>query len=55
MKPTGFEEFFADAPITPAAFEEEQSIYDRFVSFFFFCRQMWESADWIHRDISFET
>ena len=35
MKPTGFEEFFADAPITPAAFEEEQSIYDRFVSFIF--------------------
>jgi hypothetical protein len=31
MKPTGFEEFFADAPVTPAAFEEEQSIYDRFV------------------------
>lgn len=32
MKPTGFEEFYADAPVTPAAFEEEQSIYDRFVS-----------------------
>jgi len=46
MKPTGFEEFFADAPVTPAALEEEQSIYDRFVSFFFLvCRQMWETAD----------
>jgi hypothetical protein len=32
MRPTGFEEFFADAPVTPAAFEEEQSIYDRYVS-----------------------
>jgi hypothetical protein len=32
MKPTGFEEFFADAPVTPAAFEEEQSIYDRYVT-----------------------
>ncbi|KAI4725338.1 hypothetical protein E4T49_06944 [Aureobasidium sp. EXF-10728] len=33
MKPTGFEEFFADAPVTPAAFEEEQSLYDRNISF----------------------
>jgi hypothetical protein len=32
MRPTGFEEFFADAPVTPAAFEEEQSIYDRYVT-----------------------
>ncbi|KAI4733837.1 hypothetical protein E4T50_15608 [Aureobasidium sp. EXF-12298] len=29
MKPTGFEEFYADAPVTPAAFEEEQSLYDK--------------------------
>ncbi|THZ89541.1 hypothetical protein D6C84_00169 [Aureobasidium pullulans] len=33
MKPTGFEEFFADAPVTPAAFEEEQSLYDSNISF----------------------
>jgi hypothetical protein len=32
MKPTGLEEFFADAPVTPAAFAEEQSIYDRYAS-----------------------
>ena len=31
MKPTGFEEFYADAPVTPAAFEEEQSLYDKYV------------------------
>jgi hypothetical protein len=30
MKPTGFEEFFADAPVTPAVFKEEQSLYDRY-------------------------
>ncbi|KAI5257263.1 hypothetical protein E4T42_01231 [Aureobasidium subglaciale] len=29
MRPTGFEEFFADAPVTPATFKEEQSLYDR--------------------------
>ncbi|KAH0046561.1 hypothetical protein KCU72_g9632, partial [Aureobasidium melanogenum] len=33
MKPTGFEEFYADAPVTPAAFEEEQSLYDKDISF----------------------
>ena len=31
MKPTGFEEYFADAPVTPAAFKEEQSLYSRYV------------------------
>lgn len=28
-KPTGFEEYYVDAPITPQQFEEEKSIYDR--------------------------
>lgn len=27
-KPTGFEQYYADAPITPAAFAEEQALYD---------------------------
>ena len=34
MKLTGFEEFYADAPVTPAAFEEEQSLYDKYAVFF---------------------
>ncbi|KAI5248592.1 hypothetical protein E4T43_01325 [Aureobasidium subglaciale] len=33
MRPTGFEEFFADAPVTPAAFKEEQSLYDSNITF----------------------
>ncbi|KAI9836641.1 MAG: hypothetical protein M1819_001275 [Sarea resinae] len=27
-KPTGFEEYYVDAPLTPAEFEEERNIYD---------------------------
>lgn len=27
--PTGFEEYYVDAPLTPAEYEEEQSMYDR--------------------------
>lgn len=34
MKPTGFEEYFADAPVTPAIYVEEQSLYDRYDSRF---------------------
>ncbi|GME43388.1 RNA-binding protein Lupus La [Neofusicoccum parvum] len=32
-KPHGFEEFFADAPVTPAEFKEEGSMYDPGISF----------------------
>lgn len=32
-KPTGFEQYYADAPITPAAFAEEQALYDPIVEF----------------------
>ncbi|KAH7063373.1 Argonaute siRNA chaperone complex subunit Arb1-domain-containing protein [Macrophomina phaseolina] len=32
-RPHGFEEFFADAPVTPAEFREEVSIYDPGISF----------------------
>ncbi|KAF2838698.1 hypothetical protein M501DRAFT_1031764 [Patellaria atrata CBS 101060] len=28
LKPTGMEEYFADAPVTPAEFEEERAMYD---------------------------
>lgn len=27
IKPTGFEEYWADAPLTPDEFEEEQDVY----------------------------
>lgn len=53
MKPTGFEEFYADAPVTPAAFKEEQSLYDQYALSF--------SPSYANRllialrDISFET
>ena len=30
-KPTGFEDYHADAPITPDEHAEEQELYDRFV------------------------
>jgi hypothetical protein len=30
-KPTGFEEYHADAPLTPAEYAEEQNLYDRYV------------------------
>lgn len=32
-RPHGFEEFFADAPVTPAEFQEEVSMYDPGISF----------------------
>jgi hypothetical protein len=35
-KPTGFEEYHADAPLTPAEYAEEQNLYDRYV-----CPQHW--------------
>lgn len=31
--PTGFEEFYVDAPLTPAEFEEEKGIYDSDIAF----------------------
>ncbi|GAB7355094.1 hypothetical protein MBLNU459_g5677t1 [Dothideomycetes sp. NU459] len=33
LKPTGFEEYWTDAPVTPAAFKEEQALYNRDISF----------------------
>lgn len=33
IKPHGFEEYYADGPITPAEFKEEESMYDPSVSF----------------------
>jgi len=27
LKPTGFEDSFADAPVTPAEFKEEEEMY----------------------------
>jgi hypothetical protein len=29
-KPTGFEEYHADAPLTPGEYAEEQELYDRY-------------------------
>lgn len=29
-KPTGFEEYHADAPLTPSEYAEEQELYDRY-------------------------
>jgi hypothetical protein len=31
-KPTGFEEYHADAPLTPGEYAEEQELYDRYFS-----------------------
>ena len=31
-KPTGFEEYHADAPLTPGEFAEEQELYDRYLA-----------------------
>ena len=32
VKPTGFEEYHADAPLTPGEYAEEQELYDRYFS-----------------------
>lgn len=34
LKPTGFEEFYAEAPVTPAIYEEERGLYDPDITFF---------------------
>jgi hypothetical protein len=31
-KPTGFEDYYADPPLTPAEYTEEQELYDRYLS-----------------------
>jgi hypothetical protein len=31
-KPTGFEDYYADAPLTPAEHTEEQELYDRYLT-----------------------
>ena len=30
-KPTGFEEYYVDAPITPEQYKEERGVYDPYV------------------------
>jgi len=32
-RPTGFEEYHADAPLTPGEYAEEQELYDRYFGF----------------------